>query len=142
MAEGAQGTFRLDVMTPQRVLVSADVTELVAPGTEGYFGVLPGRAPFITTLQAGELTYRTGRQERHLAVTWGYAEVRGDHVRILAKAAEGAEEIDVERADRARQRAERRLQDWSNGDEAVDDTRALAALQRAMARLSVARKGG
>jgi F-type H+-transporting ATPase subunit epsilon len=141
MAEGAQGTFRLEVVTPQRVLLSADVTELVAPGSEGYFGVLPGHAPFITTLQAGELTYRTGKEERHLVVTWGYAEVRGDHVRILAKAAEGAEEIDVERADRARQRAETRLQNWINGDETVDYTRALTALQRALARLSVARKG-
>ncbi len=141
MAEGAEGTFRLEVVTPQRVLLSADVRELVAPGSEGYFGVLPGRAPFITTLKAGELTYWTRREERHLVVTWGYAEVRGDQVRILATAAEGAEEIDVARADRARQRAEKRLQDWMNGDETVNYTRALTALQRAMARLGVARRG-
>ena len=141
MAESGQATFRLEVVTPQRVLLSADVEELVAPGTEGYFGVLPGRAPFITTLQAGELIYWKGGKEHRLAVTWGYAEVRGDQVRILAKAAEGAEEIDVARADRARQRAEKRLQDWMNGDEAVDYARALGSLQRAMARLAVARKG-
>jgi F-type H+-transporting ATPase subunit epsilon len=141
MAEGSRETFRLEVVTPQRILLSTNVTELVAPGTEGYFGVLPGRAPFITTLQAGEVTYWKGREERHLAITWGYAEVRGDYVRILAKAAEGAEEIDVERADRARQRAEKRLQDWMGGDETVDYARALSALQRSMARLEVARKG-
>jgi F-type H+-transporting ATPase subunit epsilon len=141
MAEGSRDTFRLEVVTPQRILLSADVTELVAPGTEGYFGVLPGRAPFITTLRAGEVTYWKGRDERHLAITWGYAEVRGDYVRILAKAAEGAEEIDVERADQARQRAEERLQAWMGGDETIDYARALAALQRAMARLEVARKG-
>lgn len=140
MAEGPQRTFRLEVVTPLRVLVSADVAELVAPGSEGYFGVLPDRAPFVTTLKAGKLTYRKGGEERHLAVTGGYAEVRGDHVRILATAAEPAEEIDVDRADRARARAEQRLHDWTAGDETVDHARALAAQQRALARLEVAGK--
>jgi len=138
MAEGSQETFRLEVVTTLRVLVDQDVAELVAPGSEGYFGVLPGRAPFATTLKAGMLTYRTGREERRLTVTEGYAEVTGTQVRILATAAERAEEIDVERAAQARLRAEQRLRDWEAGDETVDQPRALAALERALARLETA----
>ncbi|MFA5026820.1 MAG: F0F1 ATP synthase subunit epsilon [Candidatus Methylomirabilota bacterium] len=141
MAEGLGETFRLEVVTTLRVLVDQDVTELVAPGSEGYFGVLPGRAPFATILKAGELTYRTGREERRLTVTEGYAEVSGDRVRILATAAERAEEIDVGRAEQARDRAETRLHDWEAGDETIDQPRALAALRRALARLEVAGKG-
>jgi F-type H+-transporting ATPase subunit epsilon len=141
MAEVLAGVFRLEVVTPQRVLVSEEVAELVAPGVEGYFGVLPGRAPFVTLLKAGEILYRGGQGEERLAVASGYVEVRGDRVTILADAAERAEEIDVERADRSRQRAEERLQGWAAGDETVDHARALGALQRALARLDVARKG-
>lgn len=109
MAELGTTSFQLEVVTPQRLIVSDEVTELVAPGTEGYFGVLPGHAPFMTTLDIGELTYRKDKDERHLAITWGYAEVRGDKVIILAETAERAEEIDVERARRARERAETRM---------------------------------
>jgi F-type H+-transporting ATPase subunit epsilon len=142
MAQAAStSTFRLQVVTPQRVLVSEDVTELVAPGSEGFFGVLPGHLPFVTTLKAGELTYWKGGEERHLAVCGGYAQVGGEGVRVLADAAETAEEVDVERAERARQRAEQRIQAWSVGDESADFTRAQAALLRALARLDVARKG-
>jgi len=134
-------TFRLEVVTPQRVLVSDDVAELTAPGSEGYFGVLPGHVPFITTLKAGELTYWKGKEERHLAVSWGYAEVHGEKVAILAEAAEHAGEIDVGRAERARERAEQRIAAWAGGDESIDFVRAQAALQRAVSRLTVARKG-
>jgi F-type H+-transporting ATPase subunit epsilon len=141
MAEAGAGTFTLEVVTPQRVLVREAVTELVVPGSEGYFGVLPGHLPFVITLKAGELTYWVGRDERHLAVCGGYAEVRPDTVSILADAAEPAGEIDVTRAERARDRAEGRLAAWSGGDESVDHARALAALQRSLARLDVARKG-
>lgn len=141
MADVGAGSFTLEIVTPQRVLVRETVTELVAPGSEGYFGVLPGHLPFITTLKAGELTYWKGREELHLAVCGGYAEVRGDAVSILADAAEAAGEIDVTRADRARERAEERLAAWGGGNETIDQTRALAALQRALARLEVARKG-
>ncbi len=131
----------LEVVTPQRLMVSEEVDEVVAPGSEGYFGVLPGHLPFITTLKIGELTYRKGREERHLAVSWGYAEVRPDKVIILADVAERAEEIDVERAEAARRRAEERLSRWSRGDETIDFARAQGALQRALTRLSVASKG-
>jgi F-type H+-transporting ATPase subunit epsilon len=141
MAELGLTSFKLDVVTPDRPVVSDEVTELVAPGSEGYFGVLPGHTPFITTLAIGELTYWRGKDARHLAVTWGYAEVRGDRVIILAEAAERAEEIDVERAERARRRAEERLEAWFGGKEDVDFTRAEAALYRAVNRMEVARKG-
>ncbi len=141
MAELGHTSFQLEIVTPQRLLVSDEVTELMAPGSEGYFGVLPGHIPFITTLEIGELTFWKGKEERHLAVTWGYAEVRGEKVIILAETAERAEEIDADRAQRARERAERRLRDWGAGDEGIDFARAQAALQRALARLTVVGKG-
>jgi F-type H+-transporting ATPase subunit epsilon len=141
MAELGRTSLQLEIVTPQRLIVSDEVTELMAPGSEGYFGVLPGHIPFITTLKIGELTFWKGKDERHLAVTWGYAEVRGEKVIVLAETAERAEEVDTERAERARQRAERRLHDWGAGDETIDFARAQAALQRALTRLQVAAKG-
>jgi F-type H+-transporting ATPase subunit epsilon len=141
VAELGERTFKLDVVTPDRPVISDEVTELIAPGSEGYFGVLPGHTPFITTLGIGELTYWKGKEERHLAVTWGYAEVRGDRVVILAESAERAEEIDVERAERARRRAEERLEAWFGGGEETDFARAHAALYKALNRVEVARKG-
>ena len=112
---------------------------MVAPGTEGYFGVLPGHAPFLTTLGVGEVTYRIGREEHHLAVAGGFAEVRNDKVIMLLDVAERPDEIDRARAERARERAERRLAGRAQED--VDYTRALAALMRALARLAVAGRG-
>ena len=128
-----------ELATPTRLLVSSEVDEVVAPGSEGYFGVLPGHAPFLTTLTAGELTYRHGREEEHLAVIGGFAEVSGDHVIILAEAAERPEEIDRARAAQAKQRAEQRLagRTPTASSEDIDYTRALAALARALARLQV-----
>ena len=139
MAERTSGRILLEVVTPQRLIISEEVDEVVAPGSEGYFGVLPGHLPFMTTLKVGGLTYRKGREERHLAVSWGYTEVRPEKVIILAETAEKAEEIDVDRATRARDRAEERLRRW--GDETIDFARASAALQRALTRLEVAAKG-
>ena len=141
MAELGRTSFQLEVVTPERLVVSDEVTELMAPGSEGYFGVLPGHIPFITTLAIGELTYWRGRDERHLAVTWGYVEVLGEKVIVLAETALHAEEIDAERARKARERAEGRLKEWAGGSEAIDYTRAEAALRRALARLEVATKG-
>ncbi|MBI3624623.1 MAG: F0F1 ATP synthase subunit epsilon [Candidatus Rokubacteria bacterium] len=117
-------------------MVSEEVEEVVAPAVGGYFGVLPGHTPFLTSLQSGEVSYRVGRAEQYLAVTGGFAEVRGDRVVVLADRAERPEEIDRERAERARQRAERRLA--GKTDEEIDYTRALAALSRALTRLHVA----
>lgn len=124
-----------ELATPNRLLVSEEVEEVVAPGVEGYFGVLPGHAPFLTSLQSGEVSYRVGGAEHYLAVSGGFAEVRGERVILLADNAERPEEIDRERAERARQRAERRLQ--GKTQEETDYQRALAALSRALTRLQV-----
>jgi len=128
-----------ELATPVRMLVSAEADEVVAPGVEGYFGVLPGHAAFLTTLAPGEVTYRSGQVERYLAVGGGFAEVTAERVIILAENAERPEEIDRERAERARQRAEMRLQGKSptGTDEEIDFDRALEALARALTRLLV-----
>jgi F-type H+-transporting ATPase subunit epsilon len=126
----------VEIATPTRQVVAETVDEIVIPGSQGYFGVLPGHAPFLTTLGIGELVYRIGRDEHHLAVAGGFAEVRNDKVIVLADTAERPEEIDRARAERARDRAERRLSGRS--DEEVDYQRALAALMRALARIITA----
>jgi F-type H+-transporting ATPase subunit epsilon len=126
----------LEIATPTRLVVADTVDEVVVPGIEGYFGVLPGHAPFLTTLGIGELTYRQGRDERHMAISGGFAEVRNDKVIILADTAELPEEIDRTRAEHARERAERRVSGRSQ--EEIDYTRAACALARALTRLQVA----
>jgi F-type H+-transporting ATPase subunit epsilon len=127
----------LEIATPMRLVVSETADEVVAPGIEGYFGVLPGHAPFLTTLGIGIVTYRLGRDEHQLALAGGFAEVRNDKVIILADSAERPDEIDRARAERARERAERRL--GGRTQEEVDFARCLAALARALTRLQVAR---
>jgi len=125
----------LEVATPTRLVVAETVHEVVVPGSQGYFGVLPGHAPVLATLGVGELMYRKGNTQYYLALTGGFAEVRNDKVIILAENAERPEEVDRERALRAKERAERRL----GGREAdVDFARAQAALMRALIRLQVA----
>ena len=126
----------LEVATPTRLAVADQVDEVVVPGIEGYFGVLPGHAAFLTTLGSGELMYGKGREEFHLAVAGGFCEVRNDKVIVLADVAERPEEIDRDRAERARQRAEQRL--GGRTQEEIDYARASAALARALTRLQVA----
>ena len=129
--------IQLTVVTPERSLVNEQVDELQIPGAEGYLGVLPGHAPLFTELKVGELSYRKGTTWTSLAVAWGFAEVLPDQVRILAETAERAHEIDLERATRAKERAEHRLM---QGGTEVDYDRARVALQRALIRIQVARK--
>ena len=126
----------LEIATPTRLAAAETVDEIVIPGSQGYFGVLPGHAAFLTTLGIGELMYRVGRDEHYLAIAKGFAEVRNDKVIVLADTAERPEEIDRGRAERARERAERRL--TGRVDEEVDYERALAALARALARIMTA----
>jgi len=128
--------FLMEVVTPHRLVLSQEVEEITAPGAEGEFGVLPGHTPFFTTLKIGEVMYRSGKEERHMAVTWGFVEVLHDRVTILAEAAELPPEIDVERAKRAKERAEKRLQQHS--PEEIAYYYSTAALQRALNRLTVA----
>ncbi len=130
----------LELATPSRMVVAAEVDEAVVPGSEGYFGVLPGHAPFLATLGIGELTYRVGRDEYHVALACGFAEVRNDKVIILADVAETPADIDRARAERARERAEARLAGRA-GQEEIDYARAMAALARALTRLQVAGRG-
>ena len=129
----------LELATPMRLVVAETVDEVIAPGSLGYFGVLPGHAPFLGTLGIGELIYRVGREERHLALVGGFAEVRGDKVIILADSADRPDEIDRARAARSRERAERRLAGGAQDE--IDFARAQAALARALARLHVAGRG-
>ena len=124
----------LEVATPTRLVVAETVDEVVVPGSEGYFGVLPGHAPLLATLGVGELMYRKGTAQYHLALTGGFAEVRNDKVIVLAENAERPDEIDRERAQRAKERAERLL---SGREPDVDYARAQAALARALIRLQV-----
>lgn len=134
----------LELATPTRQLVSEEVDEVVAPGTEGYFGVLPGHAAFLATLGSGRITYRIGREERHIAVHGGFAEVTPERVIILAETAERPDEIDRERAERARQRAEQRMAGRPAEGEAdgIDFADELAAYQRAITRVLVSAIGG
>jgi F-type H+-transporting ATPase subunit epsilon len=131
----------LELATPSRLVISAEVDEVVVPGSQGYFGVLPGHAPLLATLGIGEVTYRVGRDEFHVAVSGGFAEVRNDKVIILADTAEAPGDIDRARAERARDRAEARLAGRGATQEEMDYTRAMCALARALARLQVAGRG-
>jgi F-type H+-transporting ATPase subunit epsilon len=103
------GKILLEVVTPEKLLLSQQVDEVIAPGSEGEFGVLPGHCHFLSTLRIGELRYRVGDRMFHMAVLWGYAEVTPDRVTIMAEIAEKAEDIDVGRAQAAVESAERRL---------------------------------
>ena len=100
----------LEVVTPDHLLLSQQVDEVIAPGTEGEFGVLPGHCHFLSTLKIGELRYRIGETTSYMSVLWGFAEVTPQKVIILAEIAEKAEDIDVERAQAAVTKAEQRLE--------------------------------
>lgn len=132
-------SIHLEVVTPERELVSESVESVQLPGLDGELGILPGHAPLITELGLGQLTYRQDAAAGHLAIIGGFAEVLPDRVSVLAEIAERAEEIDVNRAEAARARAEKRL---ASRDPDVDWNRATAALQRALIRLQVASLGG
>lgn len=127
----------LEIVTPEKRVLSETVDIVVAPGEEGEFGVLPGHIPFLCKLRVGELRLRSGNSARHVAIMGGYAEVLPHQVTILATAAEEASQIDVMRAKAARERAERRLGEVKDKMEFI---RAQAALQRALARLKVAER--
>ena len=102
--------MRLEIITAERVIFDGDVDSVVAPGGEGELGVLPQHAALMTTLLPGELRYSAAGTETYLAVTGGFMDVRGDHVVVLADAAEHVHEIDLARAEEAMQRAQERLQ--------------------------------
>ena len=125
----------LEIVTPERSLVSEQVDEVQLPGSEGYFGVLPGHTPLLATLQVGELWYRAGPETHHLAVAFGFAEVLPERVTVLAQIAERPEDIDVPRAEAAKKRAEERL---ARPPIDMDFERARIAMMKSLIRLQVA----
>ncbi|HDR14985.1 MAG TPA: F0F1 ATP synthase subunit epsilon [Desulfobacteraceae bacterium] len=132
-------SLHLEVVTPEKVVVSEKVDSVAAPGTLGQFGVLPGHTSLLTGIVPGEVHWRIGDREVLLSVTTGFAEVAGDKVSILVDAAERIDEIDVERAREAMNRAKKRLSGEMK-KESVDFARAEGALNRAVARIRVAEK--
>lgn len=137
MSDPLPSELQLNIVSPDRLVVRDSVSAVTVPGKNGYIGVLPGHAPLLTELVPGELTYVRQGAKHHLCVNWGFAEVLPSRVIVLVQTAEQAEEIDVERAEKAKQRAEERLKRFS--DPEVDMERARESLCRAIARLEVAR---
>jgi F-type H+-transporting ATPase subunit epsilon len=129
--------FQFEIVTPEKRVVDTAATEAQIPGKNGYLGVLPGHAPLITELAVGEIRFRSDSGEQRLAVASGFAEVLPDKVTVLAETAERPEEINVERARKAKEHAEQRL---AGAQTEGDVERALDALRRAEVRLRVAGK--
>lgn len=127
-------SIELQIVTPDKLLVKEQVDEVEIPGTEGYFGVLPGHTPMLASLAVGEMWYRKGPEKTFLSLAYGFCEVLPDRVTILAQLAERAEDIDIARAEEAKKRAEQRLAQ-AKGD--VDYERARTALVKSIARLQV-----
>jgi F-type H+-transporting ATPase subunit epsilon len=140
MVENKQPTkLTLEVVTPEGLLLREDVDDVVAPGEDGYFGVLPGHTPLLSTLGAGEISYGREGRRFHMTCFWGFCEVLPDRVNILAEVGERAEQIDVQRAEAALQNAQARLKavkDEAGFEQAHDD------YVKAVTRLAVGRKRG
>ena len=132
------GTIRLEVVTPEKIVVSEEAQIVMAPGVLGEFGVLIGHTPFLTALKNGAVRFNDSKGDEHsIFVSGGFAEVLPGQVTILAESAERRRDIDVERARKALERAQKRLAEARSKEE-VDFTRAQAALQRAILRLRIA----
>lgn len=132
----AEKQILLEVVTPDRMVLATEADVVVCPGVEGQFGVLVGHIPFLSALDIGEMYYKQGGKTEYLAVSGGFAEVTGAKVTIVAESAEMGREIDIERAKRAQERAEKRLAAGKVAD--VDWARAEAALRRSIMRMKVA----
>ena len=129
-------TFKLEIVTAERMVFSDDVDEVVAWGVQGQLGILPHHAPLMTMLQPGDLLIRKDKEDEYLAISGGFLEVRPDKVIVLADACERADEIDIARAEEAKKRAEETLKETPSRMDAA----AEAALRRSLARLKVAEK--
>ena len=128
-------TVKLEIVTAEKAVYSGDVDIVIAPGVEGQLGILPHHAPLMTTLKAGELIARQGTEEYCLAISGGFLEVLPERIIVLADSAERAEEIDIARAEAARQRAQEKL---AHPTSTLEAAAAEAALHRAIARIEVA----
>jgi F-type H+-transporting ATPase subunit epsilon len=131
--------IRLEVVTPNGAIVSEDVDIVNAPGYGGDFGVLANHAPFLSTIRIGLLTYEQGKKRENLMISGGFCEVSNNKITFLVESAEQGRLIDVDRALRAKERAEQRLAKASQHDDLINRTRAEAALQRALARMKVSK---
>ena len=127
--------IRLEIVTPERAVLTDDVDMVIAPGSEGYLGILPRHTPLLTALGPGEFRVKKAGVEEILAVFGGFMDVRGDRVVVLTDAAEHAAEIDASRAAESRERAQQAL--TAGPLSAADEQRARSALQRALVRLRV-----
>ncbi|TAH51623.1 MAG: F0F1 ATP synthase subunit epsilon [Chloroflexota bacterium] len=134
-------SIHLDIVTIERVVVSEEVDYVSAPGIDGVLGILPKHEPLLTALSIGELHYRKGGQETSFAIGGGFMEVRPDKVTVLADVAESADEIDEQRAEAARKRAQELMsQKVETGSEAVQAVLLEQTMRRAELRLKVARR--
>jgi F-type H+-transporting ATPase subunit epsilon len=133
------GKLFLEVVTPEKVVVSQEVDMVVAPGSEGEFGVLPGHVLFLSGIIPGEMRYNSGSETISLVVSTGFAEVSDDKVSILVDAAERGTDVDIDRAQQAAERARERMANGKSAEE-IDYKRAEVALKRAIARIKVAEK--
>jgi F-type H+-transporting ATPase subunit epsilon len=131
--------IRLEVVTPNGAVVSEDVDIVNAPGYGGDFGVLANHAPFLSTIRIGLLTYEQGKKRENLMISGGFCEVSNNQITFLVESAEFGRSIDIDRAMRAKERAEKRLAKSAQHDDLINRTRAEAALQRALARMKVAK---
>lgn len=132
------GNIKLEIVTPEKSVVKEDARIVVAPGSEGEFGVLIGHIPFLTTLKTGRLRYVDAAGKDHMVfIRGGFAEALPDKVTVLAESAECQHDIDIQRAQAARERAEKRLGEASHQED-IDRQRAKAALNRAVYRVSIA----
>jgi F-type H+-transporting ATPase subunit epsilon len=131
--------IHLEVITPERKVYEDDVDMVIAPGSEGYLGILPHHTPLLTALGPGEFRVKKGGVEEILAVFGGFMDVRGDRVVVLTEAAEPAEDIDAQRAQQARERAQEVLAQAGTLS-AADEARARASLQRALVRIRVSER--
>jgi len=128
-------SLTLEIVTPDRALVTEQVDEVQVPGSEGYFGVLPGHAPLLASLSVGELWYRIGQEKHYLALAFGFVEVLPDRVTVLARIAEPEHDIDIARAEAAMARAEKRIGEPRTD---IDFERARVAMMKSLIRLQVA----
>ena len=135
MADALPTKLQLQIVSADRSLLNETVDEVVIPGFDGYFGVLPGHTPLLAVLSVGELWYRQGQEKHYVHIAFGFAEVLPDRVTILAQIAEKAGEIDVARAEAAKKRAEERL---ASPAVDIDAERARIALLKSLIRLQVA----
>jgi F-type H+-transporting ATPase subunit epsilon len=129
--------IRLEVVTPAGAKVNEDVDIVNAPGFGGDFGVLANHAPFLSTIKIGTLTYENGNKRESLMISGGFCEVSNNKITFLVESAEKGSEIDVERALKAKERAEKRLAQAAQQAENFNRKRAEVALQRALARMKV-----